>query len=187
MLHTFTATDPDTFTNFDGANPPVGLILAGNTLYGVTAFGGSKGAGTVFAVETSGTNFTVVHDFTGGSGGAEPSGALTVAGDSLFGTTETEGSGGAGTVFGLVAGSIGVSPPDIISVSSSGTNLVIDANNGQSGGTYKTLMTTNLALPLNKWTPVATNILGASGDFTIIATNAVSPKVPQRFYILETQ
>ena len=48
-------------------------------------------------------------------------------------------------------------------------------------------MTTNLSLPLSQWTPVATNILGAGGNFTITATNTVSRTNPHRFYILETQ
>jgi PKD repeat protein len=75
----------------------------------------------------------------------------------------------------------------ITGISLSGTNLVIKGSNGQSGGTYKTLMSTNLALPLNQWTPVATNALNASENFAIIATNAVNRNVPQRFYILQMQ
>jgi uncharacterized repeat protein (TIGR03803 family) len=34
----------------DGANPDVGLILSGNTLYGTAAYGGSSGNGTVFSL-----------------------------------------------------------------------------------------------------------------------------------------
>jgi len=56
-----------------------------------------------------------------------------------------------------------------------------------SGATCYLLTSTNLALPLNRWTPVATNVLTASGGFTITATNAVVPGVPHRFYILKTQ
>jgi uncharacterized repeat protein (TIGR03803 family) len=187
VLHTFTATDPDTLTNSDGANPAAGLILLGNTLYGVTDYGGSQGAGTVFSVDTSASNFANLHSFAGGSGGSGPSASLIFAGQSLYGTAEFDGSGGAGTVFGLAVGTVGAPQPDILSVTVSGMNLVINANNGQSGGTYKTLQSPSLALPLNQWTPVATNILSASGDFTITATNVVNTRVAQRFYILETQ
>jgi PKD repeat protein len=77
--------------------------------------------------------------------------------------------------------------PDIASFSLSGTNLVLDGINGRAGGTYYVLMSTNLALPLSQWTPVATNVLGADGNFTITATNTVTHSVPQRFYILEAQ
>ena len=69
----------------------------------------------------------------------------------------------------------------------SGTNLVVNGINGQSGGTYYVLMSTNPALPLSQWTPVATNVLSTSGNFTITLTNTVSRTVPQRFYILQTQ
>lgn len=77
--------------------------------------------------------------------------------------------------------------PGFASLSLSGANLVLNGTNGQSGGTYHVLMSTNLSLPLMQWTPVATNILNASGNFTITATNTVSHSIPQRFYILEMQ
>jgi PKD repeat protein len=80
-----------------------------------------------------------------------------------------------------------LSAPGIVGIGLSGSNLVLHATNGQSGATYYMLMTTNIALPLGLWTPVATNVLGASGNFTITATNTVLPSIPQRFYILQTQ
>jgi hypothetical protein len=40
---------------------------------------------------------------------------------------------------------------------------------------------------LSQWTPVATNVLNAYGNFTLIATNAVVPKAAQCFYILRLQ
>jgi PKD repeat protein len=75
---------------------------------------------------------------------------------------------------------------DITSVTLSGENLVLDGANGQSGHTYVVLTSTNLALPQNEWTPVATNILSANGNFTITVTNTVSNAISHRFYILET-
>jgi hypothetical protein len=80
-----------------------------------------------------------------------------------------------------------VPQPTILGLSLSGTNLVVNGSNGQSGGTYETLLSTNLALPLNQWTPVATNVLNTSGKFTISATNAVDPNIPQCFYILQVE
>ena len=75
--------------------------------------------------------------------------------------------------------------PSIAGISFSGSNLVVNGNNGLSGLTYFVLMSTNLTLPSSQWTPVATNALNADGNFTITATNAVDPNVPQRFYRLE--
>src|SRR5260370_39297615 len=64
-LHSFTAT-VYTDSNSDGAYPFAGLItnLSGTTLYGTAAYGGGSGNGTVFAVNTNGTGFTILHSFT---------------------------------------------------------------------------------------------------------------------------
>jgi hypothetical protein len=64
---------------------------------------------------------------------------------------------------------------------------VIVGNNGLYGVAYRTLMSTNLAQPLNQWTPVATNVLGVDGNFTITVTNTVNPTARQRFDILQLQ
>jgi hypothetical protein len=79
---------------------------------------------------------------------------------------------------------VGSMQPSILGIGLSGNNLLINGSNGMTGTTYNVLMSTNLTLPLSQWTPVATNTLGVSGNFTITATNAVDPKSPQRFFIL---
>ena len=81
-----------------------------------------------------------------------------------------------------------LTPPAITSIVLSGTNLVINGSNGQSGGTYDTLTSTNLAAPFNQWMPVATNVLNVSGIFSFTATNVVNLTDRQRFYrIVQTQ
>jgi uncharacterized repeat protein (TIGR03803 family) len=80
-----------------------------------------------------------------------------------------------------------VQPPGIAGISLSGTNLVLNGTAGLSGRTYFVLMGTNPAEPLNQWVPVATNVPGADGNFSITATNAVNPNAPQRFYLLQLQ
>ena len=75
----------------------------------------------------------------------------------------------------------------IANISLSGTNLVINGVNGLSGRTYFTLMSTNVAKPLTQWSPIATNVLSANGNFTITVTNTVNPTVRQRFYVLQLQ
>jgi hypothetical protein len=77
--------------------------------------------------------------------------------------------------------------PQIATVSVAGTNLVLNCGSGTSGQTYYVLMSTNLLKPISQWVPVATNAAASAGDFSITATNAVDPKAPQRFYILELQ
>ena len=76
-------------------------------------------------------------------------------------------------------------PPATIGISLAGTNVVLNGVNGHAGATYYVLMSTNLALPLNQWWPIATNVLSTDGDFTI--TNTVTSTVPTGFFILQTQ
>jgi uncharacterized repeat protein (TIGR03803 family) len=92
----------------DGANPAAGLVrdAAGN-LYGTTESGGAANAGTVFKLDTTGTE-TVLHTFTGGMDGANPyAGLLQGAAGSLYGTALYGGDLscgfgiGCGVVFGI--------------------------------------------------------------------------------------
>lgn len=86
----------------DGANPYAGLIqdAAGN-LYGTTNDGGTSNVGTVFEVDTSGTE-TVLYSFTGGSDGGGPfGGVVRDAAGNLYGTAYGGGPhGGAGCING---------------------------------------------------------------------------------------
>jgi autotransporter-associated beta strand protein len=88
-----------------------------------------------------------------------------------------------------VDGSISVSstnlPQPVITTTTTilnGTSLVFSGTNGTVGATYYVLTSTNLILPLSSWTPIFTNTFITGGAFSV--TNAISPSVPQRFYIL---
>ena len=82
---------------------------------------------------------------------------------------------------------IGQAQAPIFNISLAGANLIINGSNGVAGGIYAVLVSSNLMLPINQWTPVATNVLGANGPFTLTATNAVNPAAPQQFYLLQVQ
>ena len=113
-LHSFTATSGSKGrygTNSEGAYPIGGLILSGNTLYGTANVGGNSGYGTVFAVNTDGTGLANLHTFTATSGskggygtnndGAYPRGGLIQSGNNLYGTADSGGISGYGTVFAI--------------------------------------------------------------------------------------
>lgn len=98
-------------TNKDGANPYGALVLAGPTLFGTAAGGGAGGAGTVFRVNTDGTAFTNLYNFSapaydGATGldtnreGFGPATALTLLGATLFGAAPY-GASNAGAIFSL--------------------------------------------------------------------------------------
>jgi hypothetical protein len=79
-------------------------------------------------------------------------------------------------------------PPGITGISLSGTDVVFAATNGAAGATYFVMSSTNVALPPRQWTPVATNLLTANGNFRITATNAAPARAPGwQFYLLQTQ
>ncbi len=108
VLHTFSAATSS--TNSDGANPENGLLLFGGRLYGTATYGGASGDGVVFALNTDGTGFTNLHSFSPApyitnvgktnSDGVYPN-ALTASGDTIYGTAESGGAYGTGTIFGL--------------------------------------------------------------------------------------
>ncbi|MGP8200230.1 MAG: choice-of-anchor tandem repeat GloVer-containing protein [Limisphaerales bacterium] len=100
-LHSFTAQDPNTYTNSDGISPLAGLVSSGNILYGTASEGGSALAGTVFAITTNGSDFSTLYSFTNANDGENPDAGLILSGSTLFGTTANGGSFGDGTVFAL--------------------------------------------------------------------------------------
>src|SRR5205814_591137 len=68
------------FAGSDGANPAFAtLILSGSVLHGATLYGGSSGYGTVFKMNTDGTGYSVLKNFTGGNDGRYPNSALTLS------------------------------------------------------------------------------------------------------------
>jgi uncharacterized repeat protein (TIGR03803 family) len=101
VLHTFSVGTGFPPNNSDGAYPGGGLIVSGNTLYGVASEGGTNTYGTVFALSTDGTRFTNLYNFTDGSDGSFPVGALILSGNTLYGTAQDGGTNTDGTVFSL--------------------------------------------------------------------------------------
>ena len=102
VIYSFTGT-----SNGDGAYPFAGLVFdtAGN-LYGTTNQGGASNQGTVFELSKSGSTWkeTVLHTFDdiSGSDGYYPYGTLAIdAAGNLYGTTQSGGKFGGGTVFTL--------------------------------------------------------------------------------------
>ncbi len=110
-LHSFTAVGDNIlggynyYTNSDGDSPVAGLALWGNMLYGTAQGGGNGGSGTVFAVNTDGSDFTNLYNFTAldqtyhtNSDGRVPQ-SLILSDNTLYGTASGGGSSGSGTVF----------------------------------------------------------------------------------------
>jgi uncharacterized repeat protein (TIGR03803 family) len=184
VLHNFTALPQQSppqagtslpATNSDGAFPHGGLILSNNTLYGAAGGGGTWGQGTVFAINTDGTAFTVLHTFKGSSDGSGPNGNLILSGNTLYGTALFGGSSGAdGTVF-----SISLSPqPTIVP---SGSNVILSWPTNYAGfdyAGYALQSTATIASPT--WTTVSPPPVVVNGQYTV--TNPISAS--QQFFRL---
>jgi len=145
-LHTFTAYS--NFTNSAGALP-AGLILSGNTLYGTAVgisdisggiSGSSGGLGTVFKLNTDGTGFATLYDFTGTNHVRNPSGELILSGNTLYGTAISDGTVGNGVVF-----SLSFAPK--LTIVRSGENLVLSWPTNYAGFDY-----TGYHLQYTAWT-----------------------------------
>jgi hypothetical protein len=70
-----------------------------------------------------------------------------------------------------------------MSITLSGTNLVINCTNGSALGTYYVLASTNLAMPWTNWPAIATNSFDGIGCSRF--TNWPGANVPRRFYRLQ--
>jgi len=109
-LHQFTPVTAPHYTNSDGVQP-AGVILSGNTLYGTALYGGNSGNGTIFKVNTDGTGFMSLYRFTSSntnssgvwtnSDGAYPQTVVIVSGNTLYGTCDSGGPWGNGTIFAV--------------------------------------------------------------------------------------
>ncbi|HPA21558.1 MAG TPA: hypothetical protein PLU30_27715 [Verrucomicrobiae bacterium] len=88
----------------DGMDPYFGdLVAFGDTLYGLTGYGGTNNYGTLFELNTNGTDFLVLHSFRGGgTDGRWPYGGLDLADGVLYGMTPYGGPSDVGTVFSFV-------------------------------------------------------------------------------------
>jgi uncharacterized repeat protein (TIGR03803 family) len=183
-LHSFTAGALNggfDLTNSDGANPYAGLILSGNTLYGTATEGGGGANGTVFKVNTDGTGFANLYNFTAldqtyytNSDGANPSGGLILSGNTLYGTAQVGGSFNAGTVFSL---SLGALTARQLAIIISGANVILTWPTNSTEFTLQSA--TNLVSQI-VWSAVFPAPVVINGQNVV--TNAISGM--QNFYRL---
>lgn len=125
VLHSFTeAAD-------DGALPEGSLTLVGSTLYGLTNSGGGNDTGTIFRINTDGSDFTVLHSFGDFNSGEamEPMGGngLTLTGSTLYGVTYNGGAAQNGAIFS-------------INIDGSGFQMLHSFNGNDGAGPYGSLV-----------------------------------------------
>jgi uncharacterized repeat protein (TIGR03803 family) len=116
-----------TGTATDGADPFSALVEHDTKVYGVTRYGGSNSAGTVYSLGAWKTN-----QYMWPEGAGEPIGGLIAAGDVFYGTTLRGGVSNNGTLFRLEMntndGPIAYSAIQWIDDGGMGTTLAGDEN-----------------------------------------------------------
>ncbi|MFO1512588.1 MAG: choice-of-anchor tandem repeat GloVer-containing protein [Verrucomicrobiota bacterium] len=189
-LHNFSASQTNSvgvYTNQEGTHPIEfdGLVVASNALYGTANYGGSSGSGTIFTLNTDGSGFAVLHDFsfagydasTGGNtnkDGANPTAGVILSGSTLYGTTKSGGTSGYGTLFSFSLGT--VSPPKL-TITLSGTNVILTWPTNVTG--FGLQSATNLVSP-TVWSNVSPAAVVVNGQNTV--TNPIA--VARKFYRL---
>jgi uncharacterized repeat protein (TIGR03803 family) len=106
------------FNGINGSGPNGPLVVSGNVIYGTTVLGNINananpaydGTGTIFRINTNGTGFTNLYNFSPNndgvpsdngvnSDGADPIGGLVLCGNVLYGTASAGGVNCNGTIF----------------------------------------------------------------------------------------
>jgi uncharacterized repeat protein (TIGR03803 family) len=121
----------------------------------------------VFQINTDGSGYTVLKNFTGSEG--SPTGDLTLSGSTLYGTTVSGGSVGAGVVF-----SISLQP--LLTLALSGADVILTWPTNLTGFTLQS--TTSLGSP--GWSTVSPAPVIVNGQYTV--ANPISGA--QQFYRL---
>ena len=97
------------FGNDPTFGPAGALAASGSVLFGTTVEGGQTNLGTVYRVNADGTGYQVLHSFGSPGDGAMPRAGVLLVGSTLFGTTESGGSSGLGTIFRIETNGSGYS------------------------------------------------------------------------------
>ncbi len=178
-LHNFAPALGPNLTNSEGTHPinMDGLVISENTLYGTAYWGGASGFGTVFALNTDGTGFWAIHNFTStnainpaNSDGANPYSGLSLENGVLYGTTKFGGAGNYGTVFRLLL-------PPKLAINAAGTNLILRWSTNAAG--FALQAATNLSSP-SLWASVSPAPVVINTNYVV--TNNVSGS--RKFYRL---
>jgi len=162
------------FTNdLEGAFPSGQLAQSQSTVFGTTQSGGKLGGGAIYQINTDGSGFAVLKNFTQDGGSYAP-GGCTLSGSTLYGATASGGALNSGVLYALsLLPEITTLPQTRTIEAGSPILLQVDAN-GSFPLSYEWLCNgTNL--PGDNWTNVLElpNLqCDQSGTYILVITNA---------------
>jgi len=189
-----------TLASFNGSNgqaPDAGITFdAAGNIFGTTVGGGLYNYGTAFEIPYASTTITTLASFNGINGSSPGASIILDSSGDIFGTTETGGGAGFGTVFELT---VTASPPAVMSMTpntgsaAGGTSAVITGANFTGatavtfGGVPATSFTVNSstqitavdpagapgAVDVQVMTPGGTSATSNSDQFTYVAPPTV--------------
>jgi uncharacterized repeat protein (TIGR03803 family) len=158
------------YATTNGIQPSAALVYGDNgLLYGTMPLGGQTYGGIAFAIRTNGTDFSILHSFTGANGdGLEPyAPLLRMENGDLYGTTFSGGDYPANTVKGTIfklsslagSGRLRILTPSVAQV-------LIESTGGLPGRTY-TIQRSSTLLP-GSWTSIGSRTNDISGSFSFV-------------------
>jgi uncharacterized repeat protein (TIGR03803 family) len=139
-------TELHSFSGSDGANPNGVILGADGRLYGTTRYGGDFSQGSVFRMSPDGSGFVTLRFFSGLDGTTPASALVQLPDGRLFGTTQSGGANGHGTVYSMrpdgshfellyaFGGPDGDGPSSPVVADPSGTLYGTTARGGPRGG-----------------------------------------------------
>ncbi len=155
-----------TFAGGNGGRQPLAPMFEtpDGFLYGTTILGGTAGQGTVYKLRRDGTDFQIVHAFSGDEGTDPRSSLIRIVGGLLYGTASGGGTG-AGTVYRMtMAGQLVASAHDFTSVSGSAPHgAVLQGLDGALYGTASGGGANNVGAIWKLTTPSVLSITPDSG------------------------
>jgi uncharacterized repeat protein (TIGR03803 family) len=140
----------------NGSSPAGSLILIGNVLYGTTPSGGSGNNGCIFKINTDGTGYSKLIDFSLSTGTSAGYVTLVSDGTYLYGTTSNGGNNSNGVVFKyLIAPAI--QSTNIVSSSHTITQTTLSWTNGsgEKRAVFLKHTTGTITNPVNNTTYIA--------------------------------
>jgi uncharacterized repeat protein (TIGR03803 family) len=167
------------FSYVNGGIPVAGLVQdTDGTFYGTTYYGGTNGAGSVFKMAADGA-LTSLYAFSGGTDGGNPFGGLLLSRDgNLYGTTESGGTYGYGTIFRISPGGAlvtlahfddyqGANPEGVLVQGADGNLYGTTANGGQAGEGAIFRLSINASLQITRQPQPQLAFLGDTVCFSV--------------------